>query len=323
MVPLVLITGYLGAGKTTFLRNLLPVLVARGLRPRVILNDYGDARVDAATMMGLVPDLMPISGSCVCCETQEALLTALAEMKVVPGDVVLIEPNGTTDAASLVELLSLTPGMDALSLPTDIVVVDAQRMGTRGWQNTIEEEQIVPANAFALSRLDLVEPSRVETVRAEIQRLAPTAKQVNLETLADWIVDLSAKLAPIPGRPTLQESAFAKNESAHALSHLFSAFSVPLPTPVDIDAFTQFLRELPPEIVRAKGILLVQDPPGEKRTFQKVGDFAEVSPCALFEDLDDPQNTKLPAPLVGVFVGTAAISMTVRARLAKLLAAKT
>ncbi len=47
MTPLVLLVGFLGAGKTTYLRALIPALTAEGLQPHVIINDYQNARVDA------------------------------------------------------------------------------------------------------------------------------------------------------------------------------------------------------------------------------------------------------------------------------------
>lgn len=48
--PLILVVGFLGAGKTTFLRELLPLLEARGLEPFVIINDYANAKVDASSL---------------------------------------------------------------------------------------------------------------------------------------------------------------------------------------------------------------------------------------------------------------------------------
>src|SRR5688500_6011164 len=97
MSPLLLVAGFLGAGKTTFLRQLLLALITRGLRPRVVHNDFQNARVDAVTLTDLVPELVAIDGDCVCCETFSELLQTLAGLSPRPGEVVVVETNGTTD----------------------------------------------------------------------------------------------------------------------------------------------------------------------------------------------------------------------------------
>ena len=66
--PLVLVTGFLGAGKTTFLRALLAELASRNITADVILNDYGNAALDAASLAEHAASLLPLAGSCACCE---------------------------------------------------------------------------------------------------------------------------------------------------------------------------------------------------------------------------------------------------------------
>ena len=77
--PLVLFTGILGAGKTTFLRTLLPVLNRLGIPARVVINDYHNAAVDAATLAHLTDEVTAVSGSCVCCDSRDELFDALAK----------------------------------------------------------------------------------------------------------------------------------------------------------------------------------------------------------------------------------------------------
>lgn len=63
MTPLVILVGFLGAGKTTYLKNLLPQLVKVGIEPHVIINDYENATVDAELFAGLTKHITPINGS--------------------------------------------------------------------------------------------------------------------------------------------------------------------------------------------------------------------------------------------------------------------
>jgi G3E family GTPase len=314
MTPLALIAGFLGAGKTSFLRQLLPELGRRGVRPRVILNDYQNARVDAASLKDLVPTLVPISGSCLCCETQEELLEALGAMPLGPGDALVIETNGTTDTANLLELLTGEPRLARLSLPLQLTVVDAQRFGTRGWQNVLEREQIETATHVSVSRRDVVPPDRFAAVEAELARVAPAAVKTDPADFAGVIAALGQTLAGVPDRDGLERALRARTPHAalHDPRHHFASFQVPLPGRVDAAAFTRFLEELPPEIVRAKGVVELRDPPGERRLFQKVNTVAEISPCQLA----DPDEIEP----VAVFIGTGAPMTVIRARLDRLLA---
>ncbi len=319
MIPLVLLAGVLGAGKTTYLRRLLPALGARAVRPRVILNDYENAQVDAATLQDLTPTLVPISGSCLCCETQEQLIEALGAMPLGPGDVIVVETNGTTDTASLLELITGAKALDRIAPPLQITVVDAQRFGTRGWQNVLEAEQIQTATHLSVSRADLVPAARLAEVDAAAAALAPRAVPgTTPEALADALAALATRLAGIPGREALDPALLEpppprrRSADAHRAAHAFASFQVPLPEPIPEAAFLRFLEELPETVLRAKGIVALADQGGEKRVFQKVGAAAEISPCRLA----DPDELEP----VAIFFGVGASPLAVRERLRRLFA---
>jgi G3E family GTPase len=275
--PLLVVTGFLGAGKTTFLRGLVPALAARRLRARVILNDFKDARIDAATLADLVPDLVALSGSCVCCESLDDLLKALAEMSIAPGDVVLVEANGGTESGELLALLG-GAGHHHLTAPLQLSVVDAQRFGRRGWQDQMEEEQLATATQLHLGRTDQVTGERAREVTAAASVVAPAAAWTTPDQLAELLARLSRDPPPAaaPGSHPHDHDG-----DGHDHQHPFAAHLVELPFPVDAGAFTACLAALPAEVLRAKGIVLLRDPPGEKRSFQKVERDVEISPCRL------------------------------------------
>ena len=56
-IPIVIVSGYLGAGKTTFLREIIPLLVGSPHPPYVILNDFSNAEVDSALLRQVAPDV--------------------------------------------------------------------------------------------------------------------------------------------------------------------------------------------------------------------------------------------------------------------------
>jgi len=70
--PLLLITGFLGAGKTALLRRLLMDLRRQDCRADVILNDFSNAEIDAATLdSSSVTSVAPLSAGCACCEGEQ------------------------------------------------------------------------------------------------------------------------------------------------------------------------------------------------------------------------------------------------------------
>jgi G3E family GTPase len=317
MTPLLLVTGFLGAGKTTFLRALLPALTGRDLRARVILNDFRDARVDGASLADVAPDLVALSSSCLCCEDLSELLDTLAGIEGRPGEVVLVEANGATDTGSLLTSVGGAPALDHLTPPLQLAIVDSKRFAERGWQNVMEREQIVTATHLSTSRADLVSPDRYAAVEAALQDIAPRAARVTPGSLAQTLGEIEAFARPLPGRSRVDWKAAAltgpsHRERAHSAEGHFASLQVRLPQAVEADAFLQFLKDLPPAVLRAKGIVTLRDPPGEKRTFQKVEDEAEISPCRLAE----PEGLEP----IAVFIGPQLPRRLIEERLMRLFA---
>jgi len=301
--PLVILAGFLGAGKTSFLRDLVPQLVQRGLRPRIILNDLQNAGVDGATLRDLEAELAPVTGACLCCETQDALVEALRAEAASPYDVVILETNGTTDTGALLEILSETQDLTHLASPLQLTVVDAGRFARRGWINAIERDQLRTSSHLRVGKRDLVEPSRYAEVVDAVQALAPAARFVDAPLLADAIADQikdggqpSGPSSPKHVRAEREEALIRKGPDVHS-PHTFLSCQVEIPFPIDPAALEAFLGNLPEQVLRAKGVMLLRDPLGEKRSFQWVsGHGGEVSPCRL----QDPETI---AP-VAIFVGS-------------------
>ena len=97
MRPMVMITGFLGAGKTTFLRELLEHLPCQHLTADVILNDYENAELDSETIQGKADSIVPLSASCACCGGFDDMIQLCLAVQKTRSDVLLVELNGTAD----------------------------------------------------------------------------------------------------------------------------------------------------------------------------------------------------------------------------------
>src|SRR5688572_19186253 len=101
MMPLVLLAGFLGAGKTRFLTDVIPLLHGQGVRVRVVLNDFENALIDASRLAELDALVTPLDGACVCCTSLRELLDTLHAVPPDPGSMLIIEANGATEAQEL------------------------------------------------------------------------------------------------------------------------------------------------------------------------------------------------------------------------------
>lgn len=302
MTPLVLIVGFLGSGKTTFLKNLLPQLRQRGVTPQVVINDYQNAKVDAEQLRGLVEDISAISGDCVCCGSKDELLDALQKFEHRPGRMVVVETNGTTDSENLIEMLSLEPGLRKFSLPIQLSVIDGQRWQKRFWHNALEREQVRTASHLFISRMDRVPAARLAEVEKTLEKHQVRGLRTSPEKFAAELEELARELESREDRDeAICEHCGGHHEEEHHhhhehADHHFASLELALPELVERKSFEKMLTSLPDEVIRAKGIVRFADAPKEFFIFQKVDRFDTPQ---FFPAGDSP---RVSTPLV-LFIG--------------------
>ena len=292
MTPLILLVGFLGAGKTTYLRRLLPQLSQLGIEAHIIINDYQNASVDAELLHDLTEMIVPISGSCVCCGSRDKLLSALEDFDHRPGRVVIIETNGTTDSEELIELLSLAPELEQFALPTQVSVIDGKRWQKRFWHNGLELDQAKTANHLFVSRTDEIDERRLRKVNESLRHHGLPEKRLDSSQLASLLGKLTNELQGISGRGDIarkkhglrehhddghEHSGEGHDHGEHnAAEHHFASFQIDLPELVVRARLEKFLGGLPDTVIRAKGIVRLVDSPDEYFVFQKVDRFENV-----------------------------------------------
>ncbi len=283
MTPLVVIVGFLGSGKTTFLKSLLPELKSQGVAPRVIINDYQNAGVDAEQLRAFTEEIRAISGDCVCCGSREELVASLESFQHTAGSIAVVETNGTTDAEQLIEMLSLEPGLGKFTLPIQISLIDGKRWQKRFWHNALEREQARTAAHVIISRQDMVDAKRLEEVKDSLREHKVRGQISDVSSVAAELARVVARAGIVSARLIEKAGCGCDHDHCeheghshhhHQDSH-FSSIELSLPELVKKSDFSAFLRGLPDEVIRAKGLVRFAEDPEEFFVFQKVDRFEE------------------------------------------------
>lgn len=268
-IPVHVLTGFLGSGKTTFLRRLLndPGFADTA----VVINEFGEVGLDHLLVHEVAEDAILLSSGCLCCAVRDDLVSTLADMiamiddgVVPPFRRVVIETTGLADPAPIMQAVMserrLIRGYRAGSIVT---VVDSVSGGTSLPGFVEAEQQVALADCVILTKSDLVEPWRVDAVKMQISALNPTVP----------ILMAGQQIAVDPGgifdrEETWQQHAPAEGKPHHAHDHSdgVNSFTVNITDDIDWPAFVDWLEVLlavrGQSILRVKGLLPVR---GESR----------------------------------------------------------
>jgi putative photosynthetic complex assembly protein 2 len=170
------VAGFLGAGKTTYMRRVLAGPAQPG-KTVVLVNDFAAVGVDGALLSGQGADVVELPNGCICCSLKTDLTRQLQDVVAKFGpDRVLIEPSGVADLASLLRVLN-GPSLAALVTGIDVTtVLDAGAfLADFGRMEGHLQAQIVPAQTVIVNKADLVSPAMQRLVADTVRGLAPFA----------------------------------------------------------------------------------------------------------------------------------------------------
>jgi G3E family GTPase len=181
---LTILGGFLGSGKTTWLRHQLHDKSFG--RVHVVVNEAADAPVDDA-LLRAADQLTLLSGACVCCDGQDELkrvLLGLCDERSRVADPearlehIVLETSGLADPAAILALIQANPILIRQIVVTEtIVIVDAVNALDQLRQEALSRRQIEAADRLVLAKTDLVAPTVIERLRATLTVMAPGAVQ--------------------------------------------------------------------------------------------------------------------------------------------------
>jgi len=179
-VPVQIVAGFLGTGKTTFLRAQLAAQA--GERVAVIVNDFGEAGLDEATLAssGEPFQLTNIPGGCVCCTAPEGFVAALGAVLEQQPDRVLIEPTGLARPQDLIDTIRRGPHREALEMAPVVVLVDPARLASGSdAERELVDVQAGVADVLVANRTDLCGPDDLARFEALAEALWPAPLAVH------------------------------------------------------------------------------------------------------------------------------------------------
>lgn len=188
-LPIILITGYLGSGKTTFLNRLLAT--AQGRRFAVLVNDFGAINVDEKLIKGAVDGVVALENGCICCSLEGGLHSAI--VRVLRSDAhpeaILIEASGVSNAGELARILSDDAMRAFAYLELIVSTFDCDHWQTCSLtERELIQSQMRHADMVLLTKADLVGADQRASA-IEILRTAATGALVISETAMQVTVD--------------------------------------------------------------------------------------------------------------------------------------
>jgi G3E family GTPase len=200
-IPITLLSGFLGAGKTTLINHLLSNPNAGKIA--VIVNEFGEIGIDGDLISRASEDMLELTNGCICCAAQGDLMDGLNKLflrKVglaepqVEFDKIVIETTGIADPSPLAKLLYTDLKLDlTFKLDAVLTVVDLKHVETEIQNNIEAQKQIAIADKIIFNKRDLVDDDAFARATAAVGALNPySLKEVTSHgaLAVDKIVDL-------------------------------------------------------------------------------------------------------------------------------------
>ena len=259
-VPILLVTGFLGAGKTTVVNHLLAN--AEGRRIAAIVNDFGAINIDAELIAGASDGVVSLANGCICCSLEGDLLRTLSTLlrRDPKPEYIVIETSGVADPADIVRNLMDPVILREAPLETVLCVMDAATLPA-ALDDALMRSQLRAADIVALSKLDLADESAGARMREAIRAQRVPAVVVDArhgEIPSALLFPAAVNRAPAPRDPGPRRPSEER----------FETLSWTSDQPLSLQRLQPAIGRLAPKLARAKGLFETVEQPGRQMVFQ-------------------------------------------------------
>jgi G3E family GTPase len=203
-IPVTVLTGFLGSGKTTLVNRILSE--QHGRRIAVIENEFGEVGVDHELVIGAEEEIFETSNGCICCTVRGDLIRILTQLlkRRDRFDSILIETTGLADPGPVAQTFFIEEDLkEHFALDAIVTLVDARHIEQQLADNAIALEQIAFGDVLVLNKIDLADAATLARVEQALRAINPTARllptrksQVPLASVLDvGAFDLTRALA--------------------------------------------------------------------------------------------------------------------------------
>ena len=273
-VPLVVVTGFLGAGKTTLINRLLARRAARDATGKlgVVVNELGAVGIDAALLGGETARQIELPGGCVCCvlgdDLDAALLGLVAQNPSL--EAIVLETSGVAEPLPIAWAIAREPVAQKVRLAAVVTLIDATHFLASRPVSASVDAQVAYADVLLVTKAELTDNSDAERAESVARGLAPRAllRRGSADDHAAWLealladpeqpggaLPLAQQVPQLFGqvRPHVHDESCQHLDSpaAHGIDSVWLAVE----HAVDVEELADQLAELPPNYVRIKGIV--------------------------------------------------------------------
>ncbi len=284
-MPLVVLTGFLGAGKTTLVNALLASRAARGAtagKLGIIVNELGAVGIDGALLGGDTTRQIELPGGCVCCvlgpELDQTLLDLVHGNSAL--EAIVLETTGVAEPLPIAWAVRREPVASQVRLAAVVTLVDATNFRASRGVSVSVDSQVAYADVLLVTKAEIAGETETAAAIAAAQDLAPKAL-VRIGTTAEheaWLeqvlADPALEAPKQVGEPSGHDHAGHDHADGHcrppdSSAHGVDSTFVEVGAPVDVEELEDQLAELPSNYLRIKGI--VQGHDGRWTAVHRVG----------------------------------------------------
>lgn len=301
-LPVVLVTGYLGSGKTTLMQNILK---QEKRKIALIVNDMGSINIDASLLNKsgnqlVQVEMVEMQNGCICCTLRDEFMSEierLAEDRTI--EAIFVEASGISEPSSIagafINYEEMTPDTRAY-LKTVVSVVDVDRI-YREFLNSLSAEedteegdiinlimdQIEFCNLMILNKTDLLTEKQLEEVRTALRGIQQEAEMLSCR---HGEIDLDVLLScedfdfdEVEAYSAVQKALNSNDNDDKACvdEYGISSFVFEEKTPFNREKFNELVEDYPRQLIRSKGYIWFSDDWKHVQLFEQAGRNASIS----------------------------------------------
>ncbi len=257
-IPVTVLTGFLGVGKTTLLQRFLQT--PEGAGTAVVVNEFGEAGIDNALLRSSADETVLLGNGCLCCVTRSDLQETLRGLAVQRerGEIpafrrVVIETSGLADPSPILQTFATDRALgERFHLDVLVTVADAVNGRDTLARAAEARKQAILADRLVISKSDIADEDTPAALASELRALNPHAE-----------IDVTSHGALAPEKltepvSTLRNAFFAEAEHTDGIGSFVLTDERPMPWPVFSRALEVLIALRAPDLLRVKGFLNVE-----------------------------------------------------------------